>query len=209
MNEELKNKKMSKVNLDALIPREDFEVSQDTISGQKKDTISIEDMKSDAFFYTTLRKPDFQRETSEWDTNKIVDFIESFVNGDLIPAIILWRSPAGLIFVIDGLHRLSVLYAWINNDYGDGETSRKFFGDISHKMKANAEAVRKKINEKVGLYEDIKERGVKPDASNEDLKKFRNLGALAIRLQWIEGNDSSKAERSFFKINQSTSKINN
>ncbi|MEP6556546.1 MAG: DUF262 domain-containing protein, partial [Ferruginibacter sp.] len=98
---------MAKINLDALIQREDFEV-QDTINpGKKKETISIEDLKTDSFFFSNIRKPDFQRETNEWDSKKIADFIESFLDGDLIPALILWRSPSGYVFVIDGSHRLS------------------------------------------------------------------------------------------------------
>ncbi|UUM28506.1 hypothetical protein NQU59_05225 [Acinetobacter colistiniresistens] len=42
---------MSKVNLDALIPREDFEIEEVTNSGTKKNTLSIEDLKSDSFFF--------------------------------------------------------------------------------------------------------------------------------------------------------------
>lgn len=52
---------MSKVNLDALVPREDFAVEDVINSGKKKETISIEDIKSDSFFFTNLRKPDFQQ----------------------------------------------------------------------------------------------------------------------------------------------------
>jgi hypothetical protein len=33
----------------------------------------------------------------------------------LIPAIILWRSTGGYLFVIDGSHRLSALSAWVND----------------------------------------------------------------------------------------------
>ena len=108
---------MAKVNLDALIRREDFEAEEVISSGKKKETISIEDIKSDSFFFTSLRKPDFQRETNEWDGKKVSELISSFINGDLIPAIILWRSTGGYLFVIDGSHRLSALAAWVNNDY--------------------------------------------------------------------------------------------
>jgi hypothetical protein len=89
---------MAKVNLDALIPREDFEVEENINPGKKKDTISIEDLKMDSFFFTNIRKPDFQRETNEWDSRKISEFIKSFIDGDLIPAIILWRSTGGYLF---------------------------------------------------------------------------------------------------------------
>lgn len=114
---------MQTVVLDALIPREDFEIVSDIGNGgntRNKTTLSIEDLKYDSFFFAALRKPIFQRETNEWDPKKICAMIESFVDGELIPAIILWRNQSGYIFVIDGAHRLSSLGAWINDDYGDG-----------------------------------------------------------------------------------------
>ncbi len=92
---------MAKINLDALISREDFEVEDNINSGTKKDRIAIEDIKADSFFFTNIRKPDFQRETNEWDKYKVCEFIKSFIEGDLIPAIILWRSTGGYLFVID------------------------------------------------------------------------------------------------------------
>ncbi len=54
--------------------------------------LSIEDLKYDSFFFSVLRKPIFQRETNERDPNKVCAMIESFVNGELVPAIILWRN---------------------------------------------------------------------------------------------------------------------
>lgn len=90
------------VRLDALIPREAFEVlgQQNQNIGRNVPMISIRDLEQKSFFYPSLRKPDFQRETNEWDAQKISDFIESFLNGDLIPAVILWRSSGSDYFVI-------------------------------------------------------------------------------------------------------------
>src|SRR3989344_5950659 len=118
---------MAKINLDALIHREDFEIAGTTNSGGKKTSISVVDLAPDAFFFSSLRKPDFQRETNEWDGKKIADFLESFLDCDLIPAIILWQSPSPNIFIIDGSHRISALKAWIDDDYGDGKTSKLFY----------------------------------------------------------------------------------
>ncbi len=107
-------------------------------------------------FRLALRKPDFQRETNEWDAKKIYDFLESFINGDLIPSIILWRSNSGLYFVIDGAHRLSAFISWIFDDYGDGDISNKFFDkNIPEEQKQIASATRKLINEKIGSYKEI------------------------------------------------------
>ena len=137
---------MAKINLDALIQREDFQVTDQTNSGTKKSTISVVDLEQDSFFFSTIRKPDFQRETNEWDGPKIMEFLESFLDGDLIPAIILWKSPSGYIFVIDGSHRISALRAWMDDDYGDGKISKSFYdGVLPEDQVASADSVRKKI----------------------------------------------------------------
>ena len=200
---------MAKVNLDALIPREDFEITDSSNKGQKKETISIEDLKPDSFFIPLVRKPDFQRETNEWDSEKIVQLIESFISGDLIPALILWRSPSGLLFVIDGSHRLSSLLAWINDDYGDGYISKTFYGmSVPAEQIVAAENTRKLVKRKIGTYSDLRQVSSQPEKIPVEIaKKTKNLGALAIQLQWIEG-DVTTAEKSFFKINQEAVPIN-
>jgi hypothetical protein len=68
---------MAKVNLDAIIPREDFEVIGNQNSMNLFNSISISNFTG-GFFYPFLRKPDFQRETNEWDAKKIVEFIERY-----------------------------------------------------------------------------------------------------------------------------------
>src|SRR5690242_9581915 len=108
---------MSKVNLDALIPKADFIASGE---GEKK-TGGLERLylfhlhkENDMSIYHLLKKPDFQRETNEWDKGRIADLIESFINDSFIPAIILWEnSDTGLIYVIDGAHRISALLAYM------------------------------------------------------------------------------------------------
>lgn len=199
---------MAKVNLDAIIPREDFEVEENATPGKKKETLSIEDIKSDSFFFSNVRKPDFQRETNEWDSKKIADFIESFLDGDLIPAIILWRSTGGYLFVIDGSHRLSSLAAWINDDYGDGSISKQFYdGIIPDEQIEIAEETRKLIRKRIGSYSDFKLALTNPEKVLPDIqRKAKNLAALAIQLQWVDGG-ANKAENSFFKINQQAAPI--
>jgi hypothetical protein len=199
---------MAKVNLDALIKREDFEIQESTDLGKKKETISIEDIKADSFFFSYIRKPDFQRETNEWDSPKICEFIKSFIEGDLIPAIILWRSPSGYLFVIDGSHRLSSLSAWVNDDYGDGKISKSFYDGLIPKEQLEvAQKTRKIVEKNIGSYEDFKLAQSHPNKVSEVARKYaKNLAALAIQLQWVEG-DASKAESSFFKINQQAAPI--
>lgn len=198
------------VSLDALIPREAFEVQgqQNQNIGRNIPMISIRDLEKNSFFYPYLRKPDFQRETNEWDVQKICDFIESFLDGDLVPAIILWRSSSSYYFVIDGSHRLSSLIAWINDDYGDGKISKEFYdGDITDEQKDAAQKLRKMVKEKVGSYKDFQALTQKQGQVNSKLiERARNLGALGLQLQWLEG-DAAKAEESFFKINQKATPI--
>ncbi len=67
---------MAKVNLDALIPREDFEVEDNINSGKKKETISIEDIKPDSFF----TKGRIKRRIRE-GTKLMVVYTQSFTVG--------------------------------------------------------------------------------------------------------------------------------
>ena len=203
---------MSKVNLDALIPREDFEFKDDSAQDNSNNTdkIKLSDMEmKDNFFYPVLRKPDFQRETNEWAPSKTLGLIESFVNQDLIPAIIMWNTKGSYTFVIDGAHRLSALIAWVNDDYGDGVISRKFFESISEEQKKMAEKTRKMVEKKVSSYQYYKKALEEPKGIAGDIvKKARDLTRHSLQLQWVKGN-VKKAEDSFFKINQEASKINN
>ncbi|MDC8013877.1 DUF262 domain-containing protein [Tahibacter soli] len=120
------------VNLDALIPREDFLAVEgvDWAGSAGKADASRTDLTKGESFCATLRKPDFQRETAAWTPEAVRDFIAGFVDGDLIPAAICWQSPARLTFVIDGAHRLSAVMAWLCDDYGDGEESIKFYNNV-------------------------------------------------------------------------------
>lgn len=79
------------VNLDALIPRDDFVSENTKAGGSPRQTISISDLDSNGFFQNSLRKPDFQRETTHWAPSSVADLIRAFIDGDLIPAVILWE----------------------------------------------------------------------------------------------------------------------
>jgi len=202
--------KNSPVSLDALIPREAFEIKdqQERITGTSILTMGIRDLEKGSFFYPFLRKPDFQRETNEWDAAKICEFIESFLDRDLIPAVILWQSCSSYYFVVDGSHRVSSLLAWINDDYGDGKISKDFYdGNISDEQKEAAKETRQLIKEKIGAYKDYQSWTSQPGQVNPKMQeRARKLGRAAITLQWGEG-DARKAEDSFFKINQKAAPI--
>lgn len=199
---------MAKVSLDALLPREDFDIDETQSTAKKKESFSISDLREDDFFYSTLRKPDFQRETNEWDPNKISELIKSFINGELIPAVILWRSKGGYNFVIDGSHRVSSLVAWINDDYGDGPiTKESFNGSIPEEQILIGDKTRRLVEKEIGKYSDYQLALKFPERVQGDIeRKAKNLGSIAVQLQWVEG-DAEVAEASFFKINQQAAKI--
>jgi hypothetical protein len=199
-----------KVNLDALIPREDFAVEgPDDSSSSLIQTIPVTQLERDNLVYGVLRKPDFQRETSEWSPDTICDFVGSFLAGDLIPAVILWRSRNGSLFVIDGSHRLSALIAWVQDDYGDGFRSKLFYEhQIPKEQIRVAENTRRLIKKNYGSYADHKMAVQNPTGAPPDLlKRATNLASLALQVQWVKG-DADRAEASFFKINQQAAPIN-
>jgi hypothetical protein len=189
------------VNLDAMIPRADFARIVDAAgSNQKIEGISIRDFQPDSLLLPNLRKPDFQRETNHWSPEQIATLIQCFVEGDLIPSVILWQSPAH-IFVIDGGHRLSALRAWVEDDYGDGPTSVGFFGiNINDNQKKMADATRKLVDSKVGRWQHWVAKNKQVDLPNEERAKANNLVSRSIPILWVVG-DADKAEASFYKIN--------
>lgn len=197
-----------KVNLDAFILREDFEYQENPCQSTNITTIGVRDLEISAFFYNVLRKPDFQRETNEWEPERVCELIESFVNGELIPAIILWKNPGNYVFILDGAHRISALLAWINDDYGNGTISTDFYeGDIPKRQAEQALATQKLVDSRVGKYKQY-QIGIRNSSkvSPEIARRAKNLAFLAIQLQWVEG-DADKAESSFKKINKKATPI--
>lgn len=189
------------VNLDAMIVRADFSAMDgDSSSFENTSTISIRDFTRGALIGPSLRKPDFQRETNHWSPEQVVSLLECFVNGDLIPSVILWQSPTHL-FVIDGGHRLSVLRAWVEDDYGDGHISQPYFGySISEEQKRNAKKTRELIERRVGVWSTLEKKISAQSFAPDEQKKMVAVVSRALPVQWVKG-DADKAESSFFKIN--------
>jgi hypothetical protein len=200
-------KPVAHVNLDALIRREDFEFETEKDDAPVPLTITVRDLEHQAFFYQALRKPDFQRETGEWEPNRVVGLIRTFVNGDLIPAVILWRHRE-LLFVIDGSHRLSALVAWVQDDYGDGDLSRKFFMDaIPEEQRKAAQIARRAVERDIGSYKSHVQAVENPSNFGQDIvQRARSLGSLVLSLQWVRGSTQT-AEKSFIRINQQAAMI--
>lgn len=191
------------VNLDAMIKRADFALNddEDNLNYEQFNTIPARELVSGGLTGTILRKPDFQRETNHWTPEQVVSLLECYINGDLIPSVILWRSPTYL-FVIDGGHRLSVLRAWMEDDYGDGQISHKMFGhDIPTEQKKAADKTRKLVKERVNTWAYYKSLQDDNDGiTQEQRTKLLTLTSRGLQVQWVQGN-ADKAEASFFNIN--------
>ena len=190
-----------KVTLDAMIQREDFSVSEENFELELIRDFPISNLAPGSHILKMLRKPDFQRETNQWTPEQLVTFIASFLDNEVIPSIILWKSPS-YIFVIDGGHRLSALRAWMEDDYGDRAISTDFYkGEISDEQKATAKRVRQIVEQRIGRYTTL--AGLVGSKDNADAVSIVRAGRLATRplnLQWVQGS-AATAETSFFKIN--------
>jgi Protein of unknown function DUF262/HNH endonuclease len=187
-----------RVSLDAMIPRADFGTAdtESNLTGELIRDFPISHLNPDAPVLKLLRKPDFQRETNHWTPEQIATLVSSFLDNEVIPSLILWKSPM-YIFVIDGGHRLSALRAWMNDDYGDGPISLTFYGpDISEEQKRAAKRARKLIEQTVGRYARLRDQ---VDAV-PIIPRAKTLFTRPLALQWVPGN-ADVAETSFFKIN--------
>ncbi len=206
----MKEKQMKKtVNLDAMILREDFRVEKGFSGANRFKQLKANDLKSDAPMRYMIKKPDFQRETRDWNVSQITNFISSILERHFIPSIILWQNSSGVTFVIDGAHRLSAFMAWINDDYGDGEISNEFYGQrISEEQLELAKKARTQIEKNIGKYSMYQDALKNNQKYSEDIvKKAMGIESFAFDIQWIEG-DVSVAEKSFFNINQKAVPIN-
>lgn len=191
-----------RVTLDAMIPRQDFAITaQREFALDLFSDFPIAYLQNESPILKLLRKPDFQRETNHWTPEQVATFIASFVDNEVIPSLILWKSPT-YIFVIDGGHRLSALRAWILDDYGDGATSLMYFkGYISDEQRRIARRTRQLVEKHVGRAAQLKDLVVQAvDDEEIRMRRANRMVTRALNLQWIQGNPE-QAETSFFKIN--------
>lgn len=194
------------VNLDALIPREDLAAPGEL--GEDINGLYLPGLEAKGLLYPTLRKPDFQRETANWGPEQVADLIRTFMSRELVPAVILWRAGQN-VFVIDGAHRLSALIAWVHDDYGDGERSRRFFQNaIPDEQERAANRTRELVKLSIGSYADHKMALEFPESASADLAdRAKLMGWAEVPAQWIRNASHDKAEKAFFRINQGGTKI--
>lgn len=195
----------NQVNLDALIPREDLSAPAD--GGADIHGLKIGDLKP-GLIYSWLRKPDFQRETANWTPDQVAGLIETFANGNIIPAIILWQNGQR-VFVIDGAHRLSALIAWAQDDYGAGTLSAKFYqNSVPDNQRSMHDVTKKLVEQRVGSYtaHELAAQFQKADDPSL-LKRAATIGFKGIDVQWIKNADIEQARGAFFRINQGGTEI--
>lgn len=214
----------NKVHLDHFIQRLSiryFDVEEDSspynVANRMNDPyIRYNDIKGE--WFERLKKPDFQRETNAWTPIQCRDFIESVVLGRIIPSIILWKSEEnGITYILDGAHRLSVIRAWMTDDYGDKAAEYYDRRDKNHINKI-AESTRNLINLSIGSFESFKSayerlknlinQGEAPK-KEMDSSEFRQanfysevIGSNSSLFAQYETGNYDSAEQSFLRINR-------
>lgn len=220
-------KKELKVYLDHHIRRDNllYRRASSAMSGdeqiQYETHIQIRDLFGPRPKARRLRKPDFQRATSAWTAKDCADLLEDVLKEQVVPSVIMWLSPDNLQYVLDGGHRISVLLAWIKDDWGDRLSSEDYQDPVlEENSKLAAKQVREELKKReIGKFQDYfdaeetytniesakripeSEMGV---ASLHYAKLVRRWDAVKIGfpIQWVKG-DYQKAEESFLKINKS------
>jgi hypothetical protein len=219
---------MATVYLDHIIPRESlryidnaYNPEESQVDSASRTDFRLRDLSED--WFQRLRKPDFQRETNSWSPEECVDFLDSLVNKLVIPGIIIWRSDdSGLLFVIDGAHRLSVIRAWMLDDWG--ENNNKCYNNLfQDEIQKTADQTRRHVQHEIGSFIDhiaasnvckkLIEAGKAPKLEMPPRQfsqsKFYNYiqEGAPIPTQWIHGTYEA-AEKSFLKINKGGQKLN-
>lgn len=182
-------------------------------------SIRFDDIRQKDGWFDRLRKPDFQRATCAWDPEACVTFLSSVIRRRIIPSIILWRSSEnGMVYVLDGAHRLSVLRAWMIDDWGDKAGDFYKENENLEEILAAARATRARVKEEIGLFSDfeaahaewnkIAYRGGAPrqlmQARQADMAMFyfdMVSSSRTLHAQWEDG-DYEAAEESFLAINR-------
>lgn len=168
-----------------------------------------------------LRKPDFQRATWAWAPEACVALLDTIVNEQVVPSIIMWPSvDNGYDFVLDGAHRISVVMAWLKDDWGQNlvaDPNLSFEEEEYQRIQEAATAVRHLVELKIGTFADFTAAAKRFDevvASGDapmrvlDERTFQRArfhtrlgrGDIGFNILWVTGN-YEKAEQSFLKIN--------
>jgi hypothetical protein len=221
------------VYLDHLIYREPFlyKSVENLSSARESSTLRVSLLRelnvgTDArnSFPRQLRKPDFQRATWAWTPKQCVDLLDSVLKSRVVPSVILWASPDNFIYVLDGGHRISVLLAYLRDDWGDKnnrdlsvsqiEQTRRAATEVKELMRQKGIASFADHQAADNLYYDLYDAQTEKDdqqirvqmgGRDWDLaSKYRSWSVdnVGFPIQWVTGNYHD-AEESFLRINSS------
>ncbi len=217
------------VYLDHLIPRENLRyqrpIEQETYDVQKEpQTVRLSDLygSHSSSWVGILRKPDFQRATCAWTPEDCASLLDSVVNDQTVPSVIMWASPENAYnYILDGGHRISVIMAWLTDDWGDKRAASAYFDEAEREQVTDAaHKARDLIKAKIGSFLDYEEASQALERALSEGKdiprkvlgervfqraQFYNKlrkGSVGFHILWVPG-DYKKAEASFLKINKS------
>jgi hypothetical protein len=212
------------VYLDHHIKRDSLFYKRPTTAGSEMPTprgfLNIKQLYGDDSEDYLLKKPDFQRATWSWTPEDCVELLEAVLNEQVVPSVIMWLGADGTKFVLDGGHRISVLLAWIKDDWGDRLPANHFKDDsLELASKTAAQKVRELLIQRdIGSlqeylqaerrYRQLIEQDQAPatamdSTSFEYAKKARRWASVeaGFPVLWVKG-DYKTAEQSFLKINK-------
>lgn len=216
-----------KVYLDHHIPRDSLLYKRAATPDQERSGdeawLKIEHLgDGDASRAHLLRKPDFQRATWAWTPEDCASLLESVLTEQVVPSVIMWLSPESHWYVLDGGHRVSVLLAWIKDDWGD-RLPPDAYKDAS--LEINAKLAGKRVRELLrqkGIgeyreyinanrrYKDVmtsRNTTLFGSEMTSEEQRYANLVRrwqsvnMGFPILWVKG-DYEKAEQSFLRINK-------
>lgn len=171
-----------------------------------------------------LRKPDFQRATWSWTPTECVDLLEALLDLRVVPSIIMWMSSENFLYVLDGGHRISVLLAWIEDDWGDRRAIKHQDPGTEEKINQAAQEVRQMLEARgIATYKEYREANaryrqyLKEGKDPKSVMSNRDFGYAEKMRHWINANvgfpilwvrgDNEIAEKSFLQINRTGQKL--
>ncbi len=178
-------------------------------------------MTGDSSRAELLRKPDFQRATWAWTPDDCVSLLQSVLTEQVVPSVILWLNPESLWYVLDGGHRISVLLAWLRDDWGDRRPAQDYKDESLEKNSKEAgRRVRELLKKhQIGPFEEYLQahrrykdltlhgKDVTLEMSTEEItyaklvRRWQSVN-MGFPILWVKG-DYEKAEESFLNINKS------
>jgi hypothetical protein len=189
------------------------------LSHKSDHSIRFDDIRQEDGWFSKVVKPDFQRATCAWDADDCIKFLKSVLRRRIIPSIILWRSSdSGLVYVLDGAHRLSVIRAWMLDDWGDKADDFYKKNESYDEIISASRIVRQAVNEVIGPFQEFVDAykewnkiafdGGTPlhsmSARRAEMARFYSdiiASSRTLHAQWEDG-DYSAAEESFLAINR-------